>query len=673
MIGSSATVGKKIGVGFGLVIVMLIVAGLAAYIGVNGIVGNAKQVIEGNKLDALLAQKEVDHLNWARNVSALFIDRNVSSLKVETDDHKCGFGKWLYSEERKDAEKQMPNLAPLLKEIEESHRKLHESATAIGQTFCSVDRSMGALLREKKVGHLTWLNRLGDSLIDPSADKISVEIDPTKCSLGKWLASKDVEELKKSDPEFAVALEAVVAPHKELHQGADKIGAMLAKGEREEARLYFTQQVEPAVTRTLKAIDGLIAWHDARLQRADAAFSIYSDSTVPALQTVQETLKKIREEAKRSTLSDEVMLRLATLTKRNIAIVLGLAIPLALLLSILITRGITGSLRRMSNQMSEAAGEVASASHQISSASQQLAEGASLQASALEETAASLEEMASMTTQSAGNARQANILMAETRAIVVEANESMGQLTASMDEISKASEETSKIIKTIDEIAFQTNLLALNAAVEAARAGEAGAGFAVVADEVRNLAMRAAEAAKNTESLIEGTVKRIHDGSELVRKTNTEFSRIATTSGKMAELVDEMAQAANEQAQGIDQITSAVSEMDTVTQKNSSSAEESAAASEEMSGQADQMQSFVHCLAALIGGNGSLGPNSRKKCISRMVPRFRETIASASTAKIPHRAQTGNGKTNGKHSEQSADLADPHDGALRAGTEMEHF
>jgi methyl-accepting chemotaxis protein len=144
----------------------------------------------------------------------------------------------------------------------------------------------------------------------------------------------------------------------------------------------------------------------------------------------------------------------------------------------------------------------------------------------------------------------------------------------------------------------------LNAAVEAARAGEAGAGFAVVADEVRNLAMRAADAAKNTAELIEGTVKKTNDGTELVSKTNEAFAEVATSAAKVGELVGEIAAASNEQAEGIEQVNKAVVEMDKVVQQNAANAEESASASEEMSGQAEQMKGMVDELAALVGGKG---------------------------------------------------------------------
>jgi methyl-accepting chemotaxis protein len=217
-----------------------------------------------------------------------------------------------------------------------------------------------------------------------------------------------------------------------------------------------------------------------------------------------------------------------------------------------------------------------------------------------------------MTRQNAENANQANSLMNDTGKVVERAGLSMTELTAAMKEISTASEETAKIVKTIDEIAFQTNLLALNAAVEAARAGEAGAGFAVVADEVRNLAMRAAEAAKNTSHLIENTVTKVKDGEQLVHKTGEDFSQVAGSSAKVKELVGEIAAASNEQAQGVDQISKAVAEMDKVVQQNAANAEESASASEELSAQALQMKDSVMDLVTLVGGTNHKGAGFRE-------------------------------------------------------------
>jgi len=287
-------------------------------------------------------------------------------------------------------------------------------------------------------------------------------------------------------------------------------------------------------------------------------------------------------------------------TMATLSIITLAGVGLAILLALVIGRGVTKRLNAVITRLAQSSQQVASASAEVNKAGQSLAQGSSQQAAALEQVSASLEQMASMTNQNADNARLADDKMKSAAQIVATANQSMASLRQAMEAINAASGETAKIVKTIDEIAFQTNLLALNAAVEAARAGEAGAGFAVVADEVRSLAQRAAEAARTTAQLIEESIRDIKNGGSLVLTTDEAFNQVASSAGEVGGLVGEIAAASSEQAQGIGQVNRAMSDMDKVTQQNAANAEQSAAAAEELAAQSDLLRGLVSELAVLV-------------------------------------------------------------------------
>ncbi|MBF0450939.1 MAG: hypothetical protein HQK75_09575 [Candidatus Magnetomorum sp.] len=251
--------------------------------------------------------------------------------------------------------------------------------------------------------------------------------------------------------------------------------------------------------------------------------------------------------------------------------------------------------------LTEGADRVATAVDMVSSLSQQVADGAKDQATTTERTNDSLKETTQMTNQNADRALQANSLMSKANASVNEASGSMAKLIHSMGDISQTSEETFKIIKTIEEIAFQTNLLALNAAVEAARAGEAGAGFAVVAEEVRNLAMRSGEAARNTGNSIQASVNGIQVGTELVNKTNDDFSKVAKGVEEVGNLLNEITSAFADQTNGIRNVEDAMLQIDNITQQNLGSVEGTADAAQQISLQMDDFRNIVMELVSLVG------------------------------------------------------------------------
>ncbi len=241
-------------------------------------------------------------------------------------------------------------------------------------------------------------------------------------------------------------------------------------------------------------------------------------------------------------------------------------------------------------QVKSVSQSVAGGARQVSDTANALSQGATEQASSLAQITGEMSRITEQTGKNAQNAEVANELANTARENAVKGDGMMADMVGAMGKIEHSSQSIRKIIKVIDDIAFQTNLLALNAAVEAARAGVHGKGFAVVAEEVRSLAARSAKAASETTEMIEDSIEKVEQGTEIATRTAGALKEIVSDVGKVSEIVGGIAAASDEQSRGIATIDESLTQIDKVTQTNTASAEESAAGSQDLARQARELQ-----------------------------------------------------------------------------------
>ena len=240
------------------------------------------------------------------------------------------------------------------------------------------------------------------------------------------------------------------------------------------------------------------------------------------------------------------------------------------------------SLADVMDEVRAAAEQVDDASSHIASASSSLALDAQRQAQAFDSVDQTLQLVAADAETATQDASAVCQLADGARRHTEDGSQVAAELAAAMTAIKESSDATARIVRTIDEIAFQTNLLALNAAVEAARAGDSGRGFAVVADEVRALALRSAEAARNTATLLAEASERAERGVILRSQQEKALEQILAAIRNVDGVANRMRNGLGGQRDRVQVATATMRDLNAVVQSVAASAEEGASSSEEL-------------------------------------------------------------------------------------------
>ncbi len=535
-------ISQRLSAGFGLIIFFFILACGFGFNGIGNILENAVIVIEGNKLDGFLAQKEVDHLNWAGKVNALITNENVTTLNVQTDHKKCGMGKWLYGEDRKITENQLPPLAPLILNIEKPHYQLHQSAIEIKKVLSSPDKNkVKQIYTDKTIPSLLSVQSILKTIRDEAKNNIMTDkaMLSSAESTRRKLAVVSILAILAGILLTVLCSRSITNPINGFLESATKMsnGNLLER---------FAETVKtPCYTiRNCEKRD--CPSHNANTNFQKGPCWLVSGSNSPEIHCPR--ILKGKAGGGIDTCEDCEVFQNTRLDEIS-ELSRGLNTFIVKLQSIVKKIGHNAEeldesskeLSALSGNMLEGSGHMSEKSNSVAVASEEMSSNITTMSAAMEQTttninmvATAIEEMTATVNEIASNSDNAREITNETVTHVKTASERV-------NELGNAAKQISEVTETITEISEQTNLLALNATIEAARAGEAGKGFAVVANEIKELAKQTAEATLNIKKMID-------DIQSSALGTVTEIEQISTIINSVKEVVSSTAAAVEEQS-----------------------------------------------------------------------------------------------------------------------------
>ncbi len=281
-----------------------------------------------------------------------------------------------------------------------------------------------------------------------------------------------------------------------------------------------------------------------------------------------------------------------------------LALMIAILSAVLISKSINRPLQESANVIAATAAE-------ILAATTQQAAGINESMAAVTETVATVDEVAQTAAQAAQRAKslaEASQRAADTgsagRVAVQRSITAMRAVESEVDGIAKGivtlAEQASaigEITSAVSDIAEQTRLLALNAAVEAARAGENGRGFAVVAAEIKALAGQAKDSTTQVARIL-SEIQRATSAAVMATEQGTKqtaaashqaveageiIAQLADVAAEASQTAAQIAASAGQQALGMEQIRQAIGNIHEATQQHLTATRQSETAAENLS------------------------------------------------------------------------------------------